>query len=82
MPSRSVGIWENHRSGRLPPTVFFITAPKPAADGNTGSQTALGRPRTPASSSWTGRWRPCRRCHAKESSMGVPRPLVPLVAAM
>ena len=42
MPSRSMGICENHRSGVFPPTAFFITAPKPAADGKTGSHTAPG----------------------------------------
>ena len=52
-PDRSVGICENQRSGRLPPAVSFMTAPKPAADGNTGSQVAVGAPSTPAMSSWT-----------------------------
>jgi hypothetical protein len=59
-----------------------MTAPKPAADGNTGSHTAVGAPATPAMAYCTARWIPWRRCHANDSSIGVPVPREPPVAAM
>ncbi len=42
MPSMVVGIWLNHRSGGRPAVTPERIAPRPAADGRHGNQTATG----------------------------------------
>lgn len=58
MPFTSVGIWENQRSGTVPPAAIFTTAPKPAAEGKTGSQGAVGHEPAPVRRFWIGGLRP------------------------
>ena len=41
-PGIPASVWENQRAGVLPPAAFFITAPRPAADGNSGQPDGQG----------------------------------------